>query len=189
MKKLLCALVMSAALIGVAVSQEAESAEASENAVTAEKTGGFSLHNMRIEAGIPLVLLGIGADFRVAYDGVINDVWSWSAGVETHFCGYITGSNVSVLGYGAIWRKNLYLSYGMGLGLCDGDAGFIPLDLRLGYQNAFSSKESGLSSKWEIGLFGIYAPDSASFSDSGTTHDDPAFGAAPGISWGLVYRF
>lgn len=180
MKKMLCAIAVCVALVSGAFAQETETA--------ASKKGGFDYHNIKIEAAVPLVFLGIGFDVRGSYQFDINGNWWWNAGLDCEFMGYFTGESFDLLGFASIGWKTIYLSYGLGVGFSNAQAAFIPVDLRFGWQPGFLKKDSGLSFKIEAGLFGIAAPESIEFGDS-TTYGDTRFMAAPGIDIGAAYKF
>ena len=104
------------------------------------------------------------------------------------------GGNISILGFGSIWWKSIYLTYGLGLGINTefGSLGFIPLDIRFGWQPNFTSLEkSGLSFKIEAGLFGMWAATGIAVDiDKGSlSANDMGFIAPFGISLGAAYRF
>lgn len=185
MKKMLCTIAMCVALVSGAFAQEAEA--------SASKKGGFDYHNIKIEAAVPLVFPGIGFDVRGSYQFDINENWWWNAGLDCEFMGYITGKSFDLPGFASIGWKTIYLSYGLGVGFCDAQAAFIPVDLRFGWQPGFLKKDSGLSFKIEAGLFGIAAPESRAF--GGTAEENaaatpaPRFMAAPGVNIGAAYKF
>lgn len=178
MKKMLCAVAMCVALVSGAFAQEAEA--------SASKKGGFDYHNIKIEAAVPLVFLGIGFDVRGSYQFDINENWWWNAGLDCDFMGYITGKSIELLGFGSVGWKTIYLSYGLGVGFCGGNVGFIPLDLRFGWQPGFLKKDSGLSFKIEVGLFGVHGATSGFAGESDTEY---GFLAAPGVNIGVAYKF
>ena len=179
MKKLVCALAMCFALISGVFADEAK------------KSSGFDYHNIKIEAGVPLFMFGIGFDLRGSYKFPINENWWWNAGVDTSFNAFITGGNISLLGFGSIGWKTIYLSYGLGLGINTkaGEAGFVPLDLRFGWQPGFKNRDSGFSFKLEAGLFGQYAAGKLEFSNQGSEAKDCKFMACPGVNLGAAYKF
>ena len=181
MKKMLCTIAMCVALVSGAFAQEAEA--------SASKKSGFDYHNIKIEAAVPLVYLGIGFDVRGSYQFDINENWWWNVGLDCDFMGYITGESFDLLGFGSIGWKTIYLSYGLGVGFCLGGAGFIPLDLRFGWQPGFLKKDSGFSFKIEAGLFGSVHSDSISIGSDNATYDDARFIAAPGVNIGAAYKF
>lgn len=115
---------MCVALVSGAFAQEAEA--------SASKKGGFDYHNIKIEAAVPLVFLGIGFDVRGSYQFDINENWWWNAGLDCEFMGYFTGESFDLLGFASIGWKTIYLSYGLGVGFSNAQAAFIPLDLRFG---------------------------------------------------------
>ena len=178
MKKMLCAVAMCVALVSGAFAQEAEA--------SASKKGGFDYHNIKIEAAVPLVFPGIGFDVRGSYQFDINENWWWNVGLDCDFIGYITGESFDLLGFGSIGWKTIYLSYGLGVGFCGGNAGFIPVDLRFGWQPGFLKKDSGLSFKIEAGLFGVHGATTGRAGESGTEY---GFLAAPGVNIGAAYKF
>ncbi len=182
MKKMLCAVAMCVALVSGAFAQETEA--------SASKKGGFDYHNIKIEAAVPLVFPGIGFDVRGSYQFDINENWWWNAGLDCDFIGYMTSDKAfNLLGFGSIGWKTIYLSYGLGVGFCLGGAGFIPLDLRFGWQPGFLKKDSGFSFKIEAGLFGSAHSDSISIGPDNATYDDARFMAAPGVNIGAAYKF
>lgn len=177
MKKMLCAIAMCVALVSGAFAQEAE---------TSSKKGGFDYHNIKIEAAVPLVLLGIGFDVRGSYQFDINENWWWNVGLDTHFSSnIICGNNISILAFGSIGRKTIYLTYGLGLGINTeySEVGFVPLDLRFGWQPGFKNKDSGLSFKLEAGLFGAW-----SWKENTPDGEKLGFETAPGINLGVAYK-
>lgn len=183
MKKMLCAIAVCVALVSGAFAQEAEA--------SASKKGGFDYHNIKIEAAVPLVFLGIGFDVRGSYQFDINENWWWNAGLDCEFMGYLTGNSFDLHGFASIGWKTIYLTYGLGVGFCYGDAGFgsagfIPVDLRFGWQPGFLKKDSGLSFKIEAGLFGLHEATSGWAGESGTEY---GFLAAPGVNIGAAYKF
>ena len=178
---MLCTIAMCVALVSGAFAQEAEA--------SASKKSGFDYHNIKIEAAVPLVYLGIGFDVRGSYQFDINENWWWNVGLDCDFMGYITGESFDLLGFGSIGWKTIYLSYGLGVGFCLGGAGFIPLDLRFGWQPGFLKKDSGFSFKIEAGLFGSVHSDSISIGSDNATYDDARFIAAPGVNIGAAYKF
>lgn len=182
MKKMLCTIAMCVALVSGAFAQEAEA--------SASKKGGFDYHNIKIEAAVPLVFLGIGFDVRGSYQFDINENWWWNAGLDCEFMGYFTGESFDLLGFASIGWKTIYLSYGLGVGFSNAQAAFIPVDLRFGWQPGFLKKDSGLSFKIEAGLFGIAAPESIGFNGfESVEYGDTMFMAAPGIDIGAAYKF
>lgn len=181
MKKMLCTIAMCVALVSGAFAQEAEA--------SASKKGGFDYHNIKIEAAVPLVFLGIGFDVRGSYQFDINENWWWNAGLDCEFMGYFTGEGFDLLGFASIGWKTIYLSYGLGVGFSNAQAAFIPVDLRLGWQPGFLKKDSGLSFKIEAGLFGSVHSDSISIGSDNATYDDARFIAAPGVNIGAAYKF
>lgn len=179
---MLCAVAMCVALVSGAFAQEAEA--------SASKKSGFDYHNIKIEAAVPLVFPGIGFDVRGSYQFDINENWWWNAGLDCDFIGYMTSDKAfNLLGFGSIGWKTIYLSYGLGVGFCLGGAGFIPLDLRFGWQPGFLKKDSGFSFKIEAGLFGSVHSDSISIGPDNATYDDARFMAAPGVNIGAAYKF
>ena len=181
MKKMLCTIAMCVALVSGAFAQEAEA--------SASKKGGFDYHNIKIEAAVPLVFLGIGFDVRGSYQFDINENWWWNAGLDCEFMGYLTGESFDLLGFASIGWKTIYLSYGLGVGFSNAQAAFIPVDLRFGWQPGFLKKDSGFSFKIEAGLFGSVHSDSISIGPDNATYDDARFIAAPGVNIGAAYKF
>lgn len=172
---------MCVALVSGAFAQEAEA--------SASKKGGFDYHNIKIEAAVPLVFLGIGFDVRGSYQFDINENWWWNAGLDCEFMGYLTGESFDLLGFASIGWKTIYLSYGLGVGFSNAQAAFIPVDLRFGWQPGFLKKDSGFSFKIEAGLFGSVHSDSISIGPDNATYDDARFIAAPGVNIGAAYKF
>lgn len=183
MKKIFCTLILGLVIAAGALAQETDAAETS---------GVSDSGSLRIEASVPLTFIGIGFDVRCAYEFPISESWSWNLGVETNFSAYIMGPNISILGFGSIWWKSVYVSYGLGLGINPGhnSAGFIPLDLRIGWQPGFTRFEKrGLSFKIEAGFYGMWTASSIKISRKEITGDDIKFLAPVGISIGAAYRF
>lgn len=182
MKKIVCALAMTFVLVCGLFAE-------------GEKKSGFDYHNIKIEAGIPLDILGIGLDLRGSYQFPINESWWWNVGIDTDFQAYILGSNISILGFGSIGWKSIYLTYGLGLGINTsyGGAGFIPLDLRFGWQPRFHNHDSGLSFKIEGGFFGMWAATKLKIGESKDGYkldaDDMGFLAPFGVNLGVAYKF
>ena len=183
MKKMLCAIAMCAALVSGAFAQEAEA--------SASKKGGFDYHNIKIEAGVPLVFLGIGFDVRGSYQFDINESWWWNVGLDCDAMYYVTAApSFNMLGFASVGWKTIYLTYGLGFGFSKAQAAFIPVDLRFGWQPGFLKKDSGLSFKIEAGLFGIAAAVIESIGpETGTTYGDIVFMSPVGVNVGVVYKF
>lgn len=91
--------------------------------------------------------------------------------------------------FASFWWKALYVRYGLGMGfnLDGGNAAFIPIDLRIGWEPQFwSGKKSGLSFKLEGGIFGM--AQKAIEHDDGTK-DGGGFVACFTVNAGVAYRF
>ena len=158
---------------------------------------GFASH-LRVEAGVPMNLLpfGLGLDVSAAYEFDINDSFMWDAGVDLSLdpligitSSILIGRSLNTNVFASFWWKALYVRYGLGMGFNfdGGNAAFIPIDLRIGWEPQFwSGKKSGLSFKLEGGIFGM--AQKAIEHDDGTK-DGGGFVACFTVNAGVAYRF
>ena len=186
MKKLIAVIAALTVFAGAAFAQE-EVEQPQEN--------GFLSH-LRLEAGIPvnLIPLGFGIETSAAYEFDINDSLMWDAGVGISvdpllgiFATSTIGRSLNVMAFASFWWKALYVRYGLGLGVNFdvAKAGFVPLDLRIGWQPQFwGGSKSGVSFKLEGGIFGMTGIDMESEESDAAT-----FVACFSINAGVSYRF
>ena len=126
--------------------------------------------NVRVEADLSIGIFTNAFELKGAYMFPISKNFSWDAGLEVDFVSNSLlsgGVNVvyeSQVGYkksfegtsinpfASIWFKELYLKYGLGLGITEGGVAFNPYDIRIGWQPNFTKDSKRWIFKLEIGL-------------------------------------
>lgn len=169
MKKIACVLLI---LVGLSA------------AVFAQDGNSWYKDHLRIEADGGFGLITTSFEVRSAYRAPINDNLRWDAGVDVSFkmpslvaaiggAGDVKTTNIEA--FGSFWFYAFYIQYGFGIGISDAGVGFMPYDIRLGFQPGINNNNGGhWNFKMELGLAAIpvrgYENNADFFLTLGTTY-------------------